>query len=163
MSALLNPAGTGDPVRAITRTSLGQLDMRFCVEAPHLARVRHIVREHLRWWNVSNGTSDRVLLAVNELLTNVLEHARPDVHGRRNASLLVQHVRDGVTAIVRDADPYTPAPVSARPLDESGRGLALVHALVDDSSVSGTTNGKDMWVFIAEPVPLDEQHEEIHR
>ncbi|MFE9851189.1 hypothetical protein ACFYPN_20675 [Streptomyces sp. NPDC005576] len=36
-------------------------------------------------------------------------------------------------------------------LDEEGRGLILLTALADDTSVSVTPAGKDVWVFIAAP------------
>ncbi|MEU3978880.1 ATP-binding protein [Streptomyces sp. NPDC026672] len=125
--------------------------MTFDVEARLLAGVRRIVREHLRWWDVSEEVSDRLLFAINELLTNVVEHTEPDAGGHRMASLLVQYVPGGVTAVVTDHDVRPLVRKTAAPLDESGRGLMLVRALVDESSVSMWDAGKDIWVFIADP------------
>ncbi|TQK44782.1 anti-sigma regulatory factor (Ser/Thr protein kinase) [Streptomyces sp. SLBN-118] len=150
MSTLLVTPDTGTPGRTTSRSRRGQLDMTLNMEAELLAGVRRIVREHLRWWRVDAEASDRLLSAVNELLTNVLDHTARDDNGFRMASLLVQQVPDGVTAIVRDNDPRPPVPVAANPLAECGRGLALVRALVDESSVSTTDAGKDVWIFVSD-------------
>lgn len=151
MSALLDTPQAGEPARSMSRGSRGQYEVTFDVIAEDLSTVRRIVREHLRWWRVGQDTVDRLVFAINELLTNVLEHTAPDDNGRRKASLLVQHVPGGVTAVVRDNDPCPLERRKARPLDENGRGLALVRALVDESSVSKTDAGKDVWVFVATP------------
>ncbi|WP_432586819.1 ATP-binding protein [Streptomyces sp. HD1123-B1] len=125
--------------------------MSIPMEAEDLAPVRRIMAQHLHWWGVSEESTDRVLYAVNELLTNVLEHTKPD-NGRRLADLLLQQMPGGVTAVIRDQDPRRPlVPVSAKPCDEGGRGIALVQALVDEWDVTVTGAGKDVWIFIAEP------------
>ena len=58
---------------------------------------------------------------------------------------------DRVTAVVRDQDPCPPVYASPDPLAEEGRGLLLLRALADDTSVSVTPAGKDVWVFIGTP------------
>ncbi|MFF3327067.1 hypothetical protein [Streptomyces sp. NPDC002889] len=45
--------------------------------------------------------------------------------------------------------------MTVKPLAECGRGLALVRALVDESSVSTTGAGKDVWVFVSDPGSLE--------
>jgi hypothetical protein len=80
-----------------------------------------------------------------------LEHTRPDDNGHRTAGLLVQHVPGGITAVVRDHDPRPLVRRTAKPLDESGRGLALVREFVTESSVSVSEAGKDVWFFISDP------------
>ncbi|MFB6988617.1 ATP-binding protein [Streptomyces sp. NPDC056178] len=127
----------------------GQLDMTFDVRAEDLGTVRDIVQAHLRWWHIDSDVAYRMLTVVNELLTNVMQHTAADEHGYRMASLLLQKVPDGVTAIVRDQDRCPPAHVTPASLAERGRGLMLICALTDDSSVSVTPAGKDVWVFIA--------------
>ncbi|MET8679973.1 ATP-binding protein [Streptomyces sp. NPDC004647] len=150
MALMLETPAWGNPVRATTRSVRGQLDMTLNVEAEHLATVRRIIREHLHLWGVGDQAVGRTLTAVNELLTNVWQHTAPDDKGWRMADLLVQRVRDGVTAIVRDQDVREPEQVVPDLLDESGRGWPLVRALSDDFSVSATEAGKDVWVYIAE-------------
>ncbi|WP_406723946.1 ATP-binding protein [Streptomyces sp. GD-15H] len=125
--------------------------MTFQLEKRHLGLVRGVVRHHLAWWGVSGEVAELVLLAVNELLTNVLVHTSPDENGWRSANLLVQHVPGGVTAVVRDQDPRPIVRKTAAPLDLGGRGLALVRALVDEFSVAMSGEGKDVWFFIADP------------
>jgi anti-sigma regulatory factor (Ser/Thr protein kinase) len=125
--------------------------MRFQLEDRHLGLVRGVVRNHLAWWEVSDEIAEVVLLAVNELLTNVLVHTNPGEDGSRSACLLVQHVPGGVTAVVRDEDPRPIRQKSSAPLDSGGRGLNLVRAFVDEFSVAVSAQGKDVWFFIADP------------
>ncbi|MFD6128815.1 ATP-binding protein [Streptomyces diastaticus] len=142
-------------VRATSRSVDGQLDTSFNVRAEDLGTVRDIVAAHLCWWRVDNGTAFRTLTVVNELLTNVLQHTPADADGCRMASLLLQKLPDGVTAVVRDRDPCPPVYSSPALLAEEGRGLMLLSALADDTSVSVTSAGKDVWVFIATPEPTE--------
>lgn len=100
--------------------------MPFRLEKRHLGLVRSVVRHHLAWWGVSGEVAEIVLLAVNELLTNVLVHSSPDENGWRSANLLVQHIPGGVTAAVRDQAPRPIARKTAAPLGLGGQGLALV-------------------------------------
>ncbi|PZH17574.1 hypothetical protein C1I97_05005 [Streptomyces sp. NTH33] len=151
MNTLLQSPGAGPSARAASRSSRGQLDMSFQLEKRHLGLVRGVVRHHLAWWEVSGEVAETALLAVNELLTNVVVHTSPDENGCRSASLLVQHVPGGVTAVVRDQDPRPIVRKTAAPLGLGGRGLDLVRALVDEFSVAMSDKGKDVWFFIADP------------
>ncbi|GGP78863.1 ATP-binding protein [Streptomyces sindenensis] len=155
MEALVDPRERDASVRATSRSVDGQLDMRFNVRAEDLGTVRDIVAAHLGWWRVDSGTAFRMLTVVNELLTNVLQHTPADADGRRMASLLLQRVPDGITAIVRDHDRCPPVYSSPTLLAEEGRGLMLLSALADDTSVSVTSAGKDVWVLIAPPEPTE--------
>ncbi|MFI9040887.1 ATP-binding protein [Streptomyces sp. NPDC053726] len=151
MELLLDTRNRDAPVRAMSGSVAGQLDMTFDVRAEDLGTVRNIVRAHLRWWRVDSESVHRTLTVVNELLTNVMQHTAADNNRCRMASLLLQKVPDGVTAIVRDQDRCPPAHVTPSPLAEEGRGLMLVRALANDTSMSVTPAGKDVWVFIAGP------------
>lgn len=155
MELLVDTRERDAPVRATSRSVDGQLDMSFNVRAEDLGTVRDIVAAHLCWWRVDSGTAFRMLTVVNELLTNVLQHTPADADGCRMASLLLQKVPDGVTAIVRDQDHCPPVYSSPDPLAEEGRGLMLLRALADDTSVSVTSAGKDVWVFIGNPEPSE--------
>ncbi|MFH9734363.1 ATP-binding protein [Streptomyces sp. NPDC017260] len=151
MELLVDPRKRDASVRATSRSVDGQLDMSFDVRAEDLGTVRDIVATHLCWWRVDNDTVHRMLTVVNELLTNVLQHTPADADGCRMASLLLQKVPDGVTAVVRDQDPCPPVYTSPDLLAEEGRGLMLLRALADDTSVSVTSAGKDVWVFLVAP------------
>ncbi|MFD8117536.1 ATP-binding protein [Streptomyces microflavus] len=155
MELLVDPRERDASVRATSRSVDGQLDMRFNVRAEDLRTVRDIAAAHLGWWRVDSGTAFRMLTVVNELLTNVLQHTPADADGCRMASLLLQRVPDGITAIVRDHDRCPPVYSSPTLLAEEGRGLMLLSALADDMSVSVTPAGKDVWVFIAPPDPTE--------
>ena len=150
MGALVNMPGTGVTTRSTSTGVRGQLDMVFSdIECQDLAAVRAMVRAHARWWRVAEGTTERLVTAVNELLTNVLVHTKPSDNGKRPVSLLLQRVSDGVTAVVRDQDRRAPIRVAPQPCDESGRGWVLLQQLVDEHAVSLTSSGKDIWFYIA--------------
>ncbi len=149
MDLLVGTRDRDASVRATSRSVGGQLDMSFEVRAEDLGTIRSIVAAHLCWWRIDDSTAHRMLTVINELITNVLQHTAADTYGCRMASLLVQKVPDGVTAVVRDQDPRPPVYASPDLLAEEGRGLLLLRALADDTSVSVTPGGKDVWVFIA--------------
>ncbi|MFF5694588.1 ATP-binding protein [Streptomyces albidoflavus] len=155
MGPLVDTRERDAPARVTSRSVDGQLDMSFNVRAEDLGTVRDIVAVHLRWWRIDAGTAFRMLTVVNELLTNVLQHTTADAGGCRMAGLLLQKVPDGVTAVVRDQDPRPPVHASADLLAEEGRGLMLLRALADDTSVSVTPLGKDVWVFMGTPEPTE--------
>ncbi|MEU1088686.1 ATP-binding protein [Streptomyces sp. NPDC005892] len=151
MELLVGTRDQDASVRATSRSVGGQLDMSFEVRAEDLGTVRGIVAAHLRWGRIDDSTAHRMLTVVNELITNVLQHTASDTDGCQMASLLLQKVPDGVTAVVRDQDPCLPVYASPDLLAEEGRGLLLLRALADDTSVSVTPGGKDVWVFIGTP------------
>lgn len=148
MSALLRSPDPGNSVRGAARMIRGQLDMTFAVTPERMAAVRRVVRENLCWLGVHRDAVDRMVYVLNELLTNIVEHTQPDGLGNRMTSLLVHLVPEGLTAVVSDGDGRRPRLVAAGPTDECGRGLTLVAGMVDDSNVSMTDSGKDVWVYI---------------
>jgi anti-sigma regulatory factor (Ser/Thr protein kinase) len=149
MGTLLGLPSTSITTRSASSASAGHLDMVFEVEAEHLASVRRIVREHCRLWRVDEGTTERLVTAVNELVTNVVVHTVPVEGGRRPIGLLLQQVAGGVSAVVSDHDRRLPNRGTPTSDDESGRGWPLVQALVDESCISPTEFGKDIWFFVA--------------
>ncbi|MFC9735065.1 ATP-binding protein [Streptomyces roseolus] len=155
MELLVNTTERDASVRAMSRSVDAQLDMIFDVRAEDLGTVRDIVAAHLRWWRIDAGTVHRLLTVVNELLTNVLQHTLAGADGHRMAGLLLQKVPDGVTAVVRDQDPSLPMYATPDLMAEDGRGLLLLRALADDTSVSVTPAGKDVWVFIGLPEEIE--------
>lgn len=151
MSALLDAHGIGGSVRSTSRSSFGMFEVTFDAQAKSLSAIRYIVRGHLRWWCVGDEVTERLLYAINELLTNVVEHASPDERGRRRAELVILRIPEGVTAVVRDEEPGSLVTVAAGPTAERGRGLTLVRALVDAFDVSPTERGKDICIYAAVP------------
>ncbi|MFC8829738.1 ATP-binding protein [Streptomyces sp. NPDC057137] len=92
---------------------------------------------------------DTAALLLSELVTNALRHGSPP--GRE----IVVTVRraDGLLRMeVEDAGDSLPRPRTPDPIDECGRGLALVAALADDWGVAPRQGpGKRVWVTLKAP------------
>ncbi|UYQ61846.1 ATP-binding protein [Streptomyces peucetius] len=123
-----------------------QYGMRFTAGAHSARHVRRIVRCCLILWKLRELT-DAVELAVTELLANVVRH----VPGGRCGLLILRHPQ-GVRVEVSDGSADLPVPQQAGPRDESGRGLALLDAVVDKWGVDlgdGDAPGKTVWFEVA--------------
>jgi anti-sigma regulatory factor (Ser/Thr protein kinase) len=83
-----------------------------------------------------------VLLAVNEALANAVEHAYAGTSGNVDLAARYDVRQDTLKVIVEDhghwrqADPAPPLRVSRR-----GRGLVLMRALTDDTTIESTDEG----------------------
>ncbi|MGW2420175.1 ATP-binding protein [Streptomyces sp. NPDC001709] len=103
--------------------------------------IRRIVRSLLQEWQLPELTF-AVELGVSELVTNVVRHV-PD----RRCTVVLARQTAGLRAEVTDGFAQLPSP--KRELDEeseSGRGLALLDAVVDKWGVSpGAAGGKTVW------------------
>jgi anti-sigma regulatory factor (Ser/Thr protein kinase) len=116
--------------------------MRFTVGEHSARHVRRIVRSYLRLWEMPE-LSDAAELAVTELLANVVRHV-PD----RHCSVLIMRRPHGVRVEVADGVPEKPVVRAADGLDETGRGMALVAAVVDAWGVLPAADGgegKTVW------------------
>lgn len=83
---------------------------------------------------------DDLRLVVSELATNSL------VHGQTGFVVVVKAVHDSLRLEVHDGTRSLPVLVSARALDTSGRGIAIVDALSHDWGVSvQASGGKSVW------------------
>ncbi|KUN05090.1 hypothetical protein AQI95_16425 [Streptomyces yokosukanensis] len=118
--------------------------MNLTIGEHSVRHIRRIVRSLLDEWQLTELTF-AVELGVSELVTNVVRHV-PD---RRCTVLLVRQTA-GVRAEVTDG--YAQLPLSKPDMDhdpESGRGLALLDAVVDKWGVSagsaGGGRGKTVW------------------
>ncbi len=83
--------------------------------------------------------SDAVALLVSEVATNALVHAEGDVQVR------VESRGDVLRVEVADESPLMPQPRAAGPLEEGGRGLALVETLARSWDVTPQGHGKIVW------------------
>lgn len=111
-------------------------------EAPRLART------FLRGAGCSqhqSGVLDDAVLMTSELVTNSVLHGGPP--------LVVAVDCDGAELCVRvrDGSPELPEVHQASPVDESGRGLALVANMSDDWGVDPVPDGKYVWFVIRRP------------
>ena len=86
---------------------------------------------------------DTVALLVSEVATNALVHGTGDVQVRVTAEDAVLRVE------VSDESPTMPTPRTADPMEEGGRGLALVASLATDWGVHRVGMGKVVWFELA--------------
>ncbi len=111
-------------------------------EAP--AQARETTKAVLRDWGINAAEIlDVVELVISELVTNAVRYAAraggPTLHLEVNQSLLIA-VADGsaIAPIIRELDDTS----------ESGRGMSIVTALVDNWGVEPWGDGKRIWVRI---------------
>nr|WP_242335407.1 ATP-binding protein [Streptomyces formicae] len=117
-----------------------QYAMRFTVGDHSARHVRRILRHYLTQWGMPS-LADDAALALTELLTNVHRHV-PD----RRCALLIERSPTGLRVEVHDSSPALPRPHRASPDDESGRGLAVLDAVVHKWGVAQTGSpGKTVW------------------
>ncbi|WP_435970215.1 ATP-binding protein [Streptomyces sp. Qhu_M48] len=146
-----NTVGERGIRRATTASAPGRLVMDLSdLRTVSLRPVRETLRAHLQMWGLSYF-EDRAVLVVTELLTNVLLHARLDSTQCASAKLLMQTEVGGLTLVVSDNLERQPVPGSPGPLDESGRGWALINAFADEVSVSTVPGGKDISITLLRP------------
>ncbi|MFF4233733.1 ATP-binding protein [Streptomyces sp. NPDC001820] len=123
---------------------LSQYGMRFTVGEHSARHVRRIVRSYLGVWGMPE-LSDAAELAVTELLANVVRH----VPGRHCGLLILRHP-EGLRVEVSDRAPGLPLARDAGGDEESGRGLALLDAVVDKWGVETRPGpGKTVWFEVA--------------
>ncbi|MFE0515315.1 ATP-binding protein [Streptomyces sp. NPDC058964] len=115
--------------------------MSLTVGEHSVRHIRRIVRSLLDDWELAH-LADALELGVSELVTNVVRHV-PD----RRCSLLVLRQAAGVRVEVADRYPQLPStPGEMDPGSESGRGLALLDALVGKWGVTPWAGGgKTVW------------------
>ncbi|MEU7068765.1 ATP-binding protein [Streptomyces narbonensis] len=113
--------------------------MGFTVGEHSAGHMRRILRIYLTRWELGR-LADPATLALTELVANVVRH----VPGRR-CSVLILREPYGLRVEVADSVPGTVFAKLAGPLEESGRGLALVEAVTDRWGVDATAAGKTVW------------------
>ncbi|WP_235206293.1 ATP-binding protein [Actinomadura welshii] len=113
-----------------------RVEMRFSLALPRDARsipvVRRVVGDALRGLGVSEGCVDDLLVAVSEACTNVVQHVRAAGDYR-----VTGHVDAGMGQfkIMDWGRGPRPAPEDRGVLSESGRGIRIMRALVDDLDI----------------------------
>ena len=107
-----------------------------------VARIRRFAVETSRT-TAPAVDADTVALLVSEVATNAL------VHGAGRVRVRVRPTLDGLRVEVHDEDTTLPARRQATPLDEGGRGIALVDALSSGWGAERTPDGKTVWFEVA--------------
>ncbi|WP_399028854.1 SpoIIE family protein phosphatase [Streptomyces sp. 15-116A] len=119
-------------------------EWRLALDPAEVGRARAAVREQLHTWGLP-GLTDHAELLAGELVTNAVRHS----HARPVALRLVRG--DTLLCEVEDDDHELPTLVSARPTDESGRGLKVVSTLAREWGASHTKTGKTVWFELTLP------------
>ncbi|WP_243722686.1 ATP-binding protein [Actinomadura sp. 7K507] len=113
--------------------------MRFSLALPREALsipvIRRVVGDALRGLGVTEDCVDDVLVATSEACTNVVQHVRASGEYQ-----VTGHVDEGVCVLKvmdRGGGPR-PAPEDRGVLGESGRGIRIMRALVDDLAIDSS-------------------------
>ena len=112
-----------------------------------VAAARHFVLDTLSTWGVDEGTVDKAILCLSELVTNAMIHADAGCQLRvvLDRGVLTMTVRDGGSSVVVDL-----SSVPVDPLAVHGRGLQLVDALSMRWGSELDAVGMTVW-FVLEP------------
>jgi anti-sigma regulatory factor (Ser/Thr protein kinase) len=148
-SLLLDHLGAGDDDIAVMAVAMDAGERRTAslavpAEASAPGEARRWATRTLDDWGLDDDSLQIALLALNELTTNALLHARS---GSRveldldDARLLVLVTDAGLTTAL--------APRSAEPTELRGRGLALVEAITTAWGSERTSRGTTVWFEVA--------------
>ena len=107
-----------------------------------VARIRRFAVETSRT-TAPAVDADTVALLVSEVATNAL------VHGAGRVRVRVRPTSQGLRVEVHDEDTTLPSRRQATPMDEGGRGIALVDALSSGWGAERTPDGKTVWFEVA--------------
>lgn len=107
-----------------------------------VARIRRFAAQAARR-SAPAVDADTVALLVSEVATNAL------VHGDGKVRVRVRPTERGLRVEVHDDNPALPARRQATPLDEGGRGIALVEALSSGWGAERTDDGKTVWFEVS--------------
>ncbi|GHH83443.1 hypothetical protein GCM10018793_45540 [Streptomyces sulfonofaciens] len=111
----------------------------------HASGVRRMVTAHLNLWRLSE-LLDNAVLATAELFANAVRHASS--HPRDVITITLECTDRELRVTVADPSPMPPRPRAPDASAESGRGLSIVSALVDDWGTAPPdphSNGKKVW------------------
>lgn len=116
--------------------------------SPHpssVARARSFVSEALERWAVPEQTEQLARLAISELVTNAI------VHARSNVVVRVRPEADAVWVGVTDQDDTLPVRQTSEPDGDGNRGLAIVEAVARRWGVDQQFSrpGKTVWFTVA--------------
>jgi anti-sigma regulatory factor (Ser/Thr protein kinase) len=103
------------------------------------ARARSLASSLLRRWRTSDQAQERVLLVISELVTNAV------LFGTGPVTVRLVKAGDHLTCEVGDTGNGRPRLRHSDVLDDSGRGLYVMHKLTTRWGVRWTNTGKAVW------------------
>ncbi len=124
-----------------------EASVRLSADIPHLTKLRHFIEDTAARWGADAREVDDVVLAVDELATNIMMHG----YGGRPGPIEVTMRAAGGDLMVRLRDlapPFDPtrapppdllSPIEQRPI--GGVGLHLVRHMVDELSYRALRGG----------------------
>lgn len=104
--------------------------------------LRRLTRRWTAESDLDEVTAEDVVLAVDEAVTNVVEHAYAEVSGAVRLQLTRWECGE-LTVIVEDDGTWRPPPADP---GFRGRGLSLIERLADHAHVSPTSTGTVVWM-----------------
>ena len=111
-------------------------ELRIRAEAEQLREVRHELESWLDGHGAAPEVAAEIALAVHEAAANVVEHA---YHRGGSGALVVRARADhGQVTVTVEDDGEWRAPSRT---DQRGRGLALMHGLMDDVEITAVEDG----------------------
>jgi anti-sigma regulatory factor (Ser/Thr protein kinase) len=114
--------------------SLAHADLRLLPHASELSRARSFADAAAERFGLDARERHDFKLATSEAVANAIEHGRVCSDGTIHVWVSERPRR--LTLGVRDAGRFAPAPITADPLRDRGRGLALMSGLVDVLALS---------------------------
>jgi len=113
------------------------------VTSPAQLRVLRTQLRHLTGlWALSEDCTDRVLMVVNELTSNAIDHART------TCAITVRHSKALVRVLVADDSPLPPRIAPYDVHATRGRGLQMVKAMADRWGWTPRSGGKTVWAAV---------------
>jgi anti-sigma regulatory factor (Ser/Thr protein kinase) len=137
---VIDPAVPGPP------PATGTAERAVEAVQPPVADAATRIRRHLRAvfadWAVPVEAAEGALLVVEELVANVVDHARTPFR------LRVEHTGAALRVAVRDDSPDAPDQRPVDPHSRRGRGLAMVDAIAHRWGCDRTPTGKTVWALL---------------
>lgn len=124
-----------------------QYKIQIPVQTTHLAGVRRQMESICERHNVPGVTTRRMVLAVDEALTNIIVHGRVPsdqpitLDVEIDSDQIVTEVRDGGIAFDPSLDRGGPDPKS---FPQRGFGLYLIHLIADEIQYERTRDGRNV-------------------
>ncbi|MGB3481040.1 MAG: SpoIIE family protein phosphatase [Mycobacterium sp.] len=144
MSRLAPDGGYQDDVALLLYRQPGPMRMDFPADVSHLAATRTELRGWLSRAGVDTDQAQNVLIAVGEAVANAIEHGHRD-KSEGQVSILATALVDQLHMTVIDQGTWK----TARPGADitRGRGVTLMHALMDDVTIHSDAGGTTVHLY----------------
>lgn len=127
--------------------AMADLSLTAPADAQHVTELRHTLRDWLKSQQLPETLVADILLAANEALTNVVDHAYPDNQGP--FSLSVRRTPATLTVRIADQGNWRPEPTDP---GTRGRGLRILRAVAEAMDIDSRPDGTTVTAHFALPV-----------